>query len=64
MESHYRILVSNSDRRPEADLYAFNLQDAIPSFLLPLRGGEFDTKLLSKRVDREDKEDKGDKEDK
>ncbi|HAG79703.1 MAG TPA: hypothetical protein DCL61_00735 [Cyanobacteria bacterium UBA12227] len=40
IESDYRILVSQSDRRPEADLYAFNLQDAIPSFPLPLREGD------------------------
>lgn len=39
IQSHYRILVSRSDRRPQADLYAFDLQDAIPSFPLPLRSG-------------------------
>lgn len=35
--SDYRILVSRSDRRPTADLYPFSLQDAIPSFPLPLK---------------------------
>jgi hypothetical protein len=35
--SQYRILVSRSDRRPRADLYAFNLPDPIPSFPLPLK---------------------------
>jgi hypothetical protein len=35
--SHYRILVSRSDRRPRADLYAFNLPDRIPTFPLPLQ---------------------------
>ena len=39
-DTHYRILVSRAERRPRADLYAFNLCDPIPSFLLPLRPGE------------------------
>ena len=34
--SHYRILVSRSDRRSRAELYAFNLHDVIPTFNLPL----------------------------
>jgi hypothetical protein len=34
--AHYRILVSASDQRPRASLYAFNLQDPIPVFALPL----------------------------
>ena len=37
---HYRILVSRSKRRPRADLYAFDLPQPIPSFLLPLREGD------------------------
>ena len=40
IQSHYRILVCRGDRRPYADLYAFNLQDVIPSFPLPLRSGD------------------------
>jgi hypothetical protein len=36
-QSDYRILVSPAGVRPEADLYGFNLPDAIPVFLLPLR---------------------------
>lgn len=36
-KSDYRILVSRGDRRPTADLYPFSLQDAIPSFSLPLK---------------------------
>ncbi|MCU0545333.1 MAG: DUF4058 family protein [Oscillatoriaceae cyanobacterium Prado104] len=36
-ESNYRILVSRSDLRPIADLYLFDLPDAIPAFTLPLR---------------------------
>lgn len=35
--SNYRILVSRSEYRPKADLYAFNLQNPIPAFSLPLR---------------------------
>lgn len=37
IESQYRILISPGNCRPNADLYAFNLQDAIPSFPLPLQ---------------------------
>lgn len=36
----YRILVSRSDRRPQAELYPFRLQDPIPPFQLPLRHGD------------------------
>lgn len=32
----YRILISRSDTRPIADLYAFNLSDLIPPFPIPL----------------------------
>lgn len=35
-QSRYRILVSASAKRPQASLYAFNLQDPIPAFPLPL----------------------------
>jgi hypothetical protein len=35
--SDYRVLVSRADRRPAAELYAFNLKDAIPLFPLPLQ---------------------------
>jgi Protein of unknown function (DUF4058) len=37
ISNQYRILVSRGDCRPNADLYAFNLQDIIPAFPLPLR---------------------------
>jgi hypothetical protein len=40
VQSHYRILVSRGDCRPTADLYIFNVQQAIPSFPLPLRLGD------------------------
>jgi hypothetical protein len=35
--SDYRILVSRAPQRPRAQLYAFNLQQPIPSFNLPLQ---------------------------
>jgi hypothetical protein len=38
--SNYRILVSRSEYRPQADLYAFNLQNPIPAFPLPLRDND------------------------
>jgi len=37
IKSQYRILVSRGQQRPQAYLYAFNLQNEIPSFPLPLR---------------------------
>ena len=37
IKATYRILVSQSQRRPQADLYAFNLPDKIPLFPIPLR---------------------------
>ena len=36
----YHILIGRSDRRPHADLYAFNLRSSIPSFPLPLIAGD------------------------
>lgn len=36
-QSDYRLLVSRSDYRPQADLYAFNLPDPVPTFSLPLK---------------------------
>jgi hypothetical protein len=38
--SDYRILVSQADRRPTADLYGFDLQQPIPPFPVPLLLGE------------------------
>ena len=40
IKSDYRILVSRSNKRPQADLYAFNLNENIPKFPLPLREGD------------------------
>lgn len=39
-KSDYRILVSRSDRRPSAQLYAFSVRQEVPSFLVPLKAGE------------------------
>jgi Protein of unknown function (DUF4058) len=40
IKSDYRILVSRSESRPQAELYPFNLQEQIPAFVLPLRKGD------------------------
>lgn len=40
IKTHYRILVSRGDCRPSADLYGFNVQDAIPLFPIPLKSGD------------------------
>lgn len=45
IESHYRILVARGERRPYADLYAFNLRDTIPSFPVPLRSEDVEPGL-------------------
>jgi hypothetical protein len=44
--SDYRILVSRSDRRPTADLYAFNIPDPIPVFPLPLKSRTHDATTI------------------
>jgi hypothetical protein len=38
--SDYRILVSRANQRPKAQLYAFNLRQSIPVFVLPLKPGD------------------------
>ncbi|MEW5858242.1 MAG: DUF4058 family protein [Cyanobacteriota bacterium] len=40
IQSHYHFVVSRSSERPQADLYAFNLQQEIPLFPLPLQPGD------------------------
>jgi hypothetical protein len=40
--SDYRILVSRSEQRPIASLYAFSVQTVIPAFALPLRVGDLE----------------------
>jgi hypothetical protein len=41
-QSDYRVLVSRSSQRPQAQLYAFNLRQPIPGFNLPLKPAEAD----------------------
>jgi hypothetical protein len=52
--SSYRILVSRSNYRPKAELYPFELQEAIPKFPLPLRMGDneplLDLQLLINQI--------------
>ncbi|MEB3292764.1 MAG: DUF4058 family protein [Synechococcales bacterium] len=38
ISSHYRILISTSQKRPKAQLYAFNLRQPIPAIAVPLNG--------------------------
>lgn len=40
--SDYRILISRSHERPNADLYAFSIRDRIPDLPIPLRQGELE----------------------
>lgn len=40
VESDYRVLVCRGNRRPRGDLYAFNVQNPMPAFPLPLRSGD------------------------
>lgn len=42
LDSHYRILVCRGNSRPYGDLYAFNVQDIIPPFALPLRSDDIE----------------------
>ncbi|MFQ5631050.1 MAG: DUF4058 family protein [bacterium] len=39
-QSHYRLLIKRGEHPQRAFLYPFNLQDAIPSFHLPLQSGD------------------------
>jgi len=42
IKSDYRILVIRSQLRPRAELYPFNLLEAIPAFFLPLQKGDIE----------------------
>jgi hypothetical protein len=42
--SDYRILISRGNKRPISDLYAFDVKEQIPAFLLPLQ--PFDTEPI------------------
>ncbi len=39
-QSDYRIVVSRSDRRPSAQLYAFSVRQEVPNLPVPLKPGE------------------------
>jgi hypothetical protein len=45
VESHYRILVSRSETRPKAALYAFNVGDRIPTVPIPLQSDDIEPLL-------------------
>ena len=45
IKAHYRILISRSLQRPRAELYPFDVRDAIPNFILPLRRWPIDQDL-------------------
>ncbi|MCL1475187.1 DUF4058 family protein [Argonema antarcticum] len=42
IQSDYRILICRGNRRPTGSLYAFNVQDPIPSFPLPLQSADIE----------------------
>ncbi len=46
----YRILVSRSNIRPQAELYGFDVQELIPSFGLPLKSGEVEPTIHLKNI--------------
>jgi hypothetical protein len=43
--TNYRILVSQSNQRPHAQLYGFNVEQPIPIVPIPLKLGEVDLDL-------------------
>jgi len=50
IESDYRVLISKQERRPYADLYAFNLRNQLPSFPIPLRGKDAEAVIDLQRL--------------
>ncbi|ASC73591.1 hypothetical protein XM38_045620 [Halomicronema hongdechloris C2206] len=48
--THYRILVSRSETRPQAQLYGFNLPDPIPAVPIPLKAGGDESALNLKPI--------------
>lgn len=49
-QTDYRILVSRSDTRPQAELYGFDLQDLIPCVVLPLNPDDVEPALDLKTI--------------
>ncbi|MFY7803655.1 MAG: DUF4058 family protein [Limnoraphis robusta] len=45
IQSDYRVLVSDQEHRPNAELYPFNLRDRLPSFSIPLRSEDVEPML-------------------
>ncbi len=44
-QNHYRLVVSRSPQRPQADIYLFGVREAIPDIPIPLRPGEHEPLL-------------------
>jgi hypothetical protein len=51
--SDYRILISRGNKRPQAQLYAFNVREEIPSFPLPLQSKEAEPLIVLQALLRE-----------
>jgi hypothetical protein len=49
-QNDYRILVSRSQRRPQADVYMFSVQEAVPDIPIPLHEGESEPVLCLNQI--------------
>ncbi len=49
-QNNYRILISRSQNRPQADVYLFSMRDAIPDISIPLRLGEKEPVLCLNQI--------------
>ncbi|MBT9316014.1 DUF4058 family protein [Leptothoe spongobia] len=49
-KTDYRILVSRSNTRPQAELYGFNLRQLVPNFHLPLKPGDTEPEISLKAI--------------
>ena len=50
VQTDYRILVSRSNSRPQAELYGFNIRNSIPKFSLPLKDQDLEPTIDLKNV--------------
>lgn len=50
VQSDYRLLISRSDRRPQADLYPFNVSQVPPRVALPLAPGDGEPRVDLKQI--------------
>ncbi len=48
--SHYRVVVSRSPQRPQAEVYQFNVRQPIPDIPIPLRSGEAEPLLKLNQI--------------